>query len=103
MPDRRNRSKDPRQATNTFVTRVATNRALQYQHEDSAGEGCRRSGAARRRAPEGTVVTVLALEGDETFEADAETENMLVEAMAQSGGGRTTLLKDLLAEMRSRE
>jgi hypothetical protein len=53
--------------------------------------------------PEGTVVTVLALEGDETFEADAETEKMLVEAMGQSGRGQTTPLKDLLAEMRSRE
>lgn len=28
--------------------------------------------------PEGTPVTVLALEGDETFEADAETEQMLL-------------------------
>ena len=53
--------------------------------------------------PEGTVVTVLALEGDETFEADAETETMLTEAMAQSGRGQTTPLKDLLANMRSRE
>jgi hypothetical protein len=27
--------------------------------------------------PDGTIVTVLALEGDETFEVDAETETML--------------------------
>ena len=53
--------------------------------------------------PEGTVVTVLALEGDETFEADAETETMLAEAMAQSGRGQTTPLKDLFANMRSCE
>jgi hypothetical protein len=53
--------------------------------------------------PEGASVTVLALEGDETFEADAETEKMLLEAMAQCRRGQTTLLKDLLAEMRSRE
>lgn len=33
--------------------------------------------------PEGASVTVLALEGDETFEADAETETMLLEASAQ--------------------
>lgn len=53
--------------------------------------------------PEGLAVTVLALEGDETFEADAETEGMLLEAMDQCRRGQTTPLKDLLAEMRSRE
>jgi len=53
--------------------------------------------------PEGTPVTVFALEGDETFEADAETERMLLEAMAQCRRGQTTSMKDLLAEMRSRE
>lgn len=53
--------------------------------------------------PEGASVTVLALEGDETFEADAETEKMLLEAIAQCRRGRTSPLKDLLAEMRSRE
>jgi hypothetical protein len=53
--------------------------------------------------PEGASVTVLALEGDETFEADAETEKMLLEAIAQCRRGQTTPLKDVLAEMRSRE
>ena len=53
--------------------------------------------------PEGASVTVLALEGDETFEADAETEKMLLEAIAQCQRGQTTPLKDLLGEMRSRE
>ena len=53
--------------------------------------------------PEGASVTVLALDGDETFEADAETEKMLLEAMAQCRRGQATPLKDLLAEMRSRE
>jgi hypothetical protein len=52
--------------------------------------------------PEGTPVTVLALDGDETFEADAETESMLAEAMAQSRRGQTTPLKDFLGEMRTR-
>ena len=52
--------------------------------------------------PEGASVTVLALEGDETFEADAETEAALLEAMAQCRRGQTTLLKDLLADMRTR-
>jgi len=53
--------------------------------------------------PEGSAVTVLALEGDETFEADGETEKMLLEAMDQCRRGQTTPLKDLLADMRSRE
>jgi beta-lactam-binding protein with PASTA domain len=53
--------------------------------------------------PEGTSVTVLALEGDETFEADAETEQMLLEAIAQCEKGQTTPMADLLSELRSRE
>lgn len=53
--------------------------------------------------PEGAAVTVLALEGDETFEADPETEKMLLEAITQCRGGQTSPLKDFLAEMRSRE
>ena len=53
--------------------------------------------------PEGASVTVLALEGDESFEADAETETMLLEAIAQCQRGQTTSLRDFLDEMRSRE
>ena len=53
--------------------------------------------------PEGAPVTVLALEGDETFEADPETEKMLLEAMAQCRRGQATPLNDVLDEMRSRE
>ena len=53
--------------------------------------------------PEGTSVTVLALEGDETFEADAETEQMLLQAMAQCEEGQTTPMADLVSELRSRE
>ena len=53
--------------------------------------------------PEGASVTVLALEDDETFEADAETEKMLLEAIAQCDRGQTTPLTDLLSELRSRE
>jgi len=52
--------------------------------------------------PEGASVTVLALEGDETFEADAETEKMLLEAMAQCRRGQTTPLKDVLAKAQIR-
>jgi hypothetical protein len=53
--------------------------------------------------PEGASVTVLALEGDETFEADPETETMLLDAMAQCRQGQVTRLRDFLGEMRSRE
>ena len=49
------------------------------------------------------VVTVLALEGDETFEADPETEKMLLEAMGQCDRGDTVPMTTLLSEMRDRE
>ena len=52
--------------------------------------------------PEGASVTVLALEGDETFEADAETEKMLLDAIAQCRRGQTTPLKDVLAKAQIR-
>jgi hypothetical protein len=53
--------------------------------------------------PEGTSVTVLALDGDETFEADAETEQMLLQAIAQCEKGQTTPMAELVSELRSRE
>jgi hypothetical protein len=53
--------------------------------------------------PEGASVTVLAFEGDETFEADAETEKMLLEAIAQCDRRQTTPMSQLLSELRSRE
>jgi hypothetical protein len=53
--------------------------------------------------PEGATVTVLALEADESFEADAETEAMLLESMAHCADGRTTPFADFLSELRSRE
>jgi beta-lactam-binding protein with PASTA domain len=53
--------------------------------------------------PEGASVTVLALEGDETFEADAETEKMLLEAIAQCDRRQTTPITEVLSELRSRE
>ena len=46
---------------------------------------------------------MLALEGDETFEADPETEKMLLEAIAQCDLGSTTRLADVLSELRSQE
>ena len=53
--------------------------------------------------PEGASVTVLALEGDETFEADPETERMLLDSIAQCERGETIPLTQLLSELRDRE
>jgi hypothetical protein len=46
---------------------------------------------------------VLAREGDETFEADPETERMLLDAIAQCERGDTVPIAQLLGELRSRE
>lgn len=53
--------------------------------------------------PEGTAVTVLAREGDETFEADEEMEQRLLEAIRQCERRATLPLSDLLRELRDRE
>ncbi len=53
--------------------------------------------------PEGASVTVIALDGDETFEADAETEKILLQAIAQCDRGQTTPLSEVLSELRRRE
>ena len=53
--------------------------------------------------PEGASVTVLAREGDETFEADPETERMLLDSIAQCERGETIPLTQLLGELRDRE
>jgi hypothetical protein len=53
--------------------------------------------------PEGASVTVLAREGDETFEADPETERVLLDAIAQCERGDTIPIAQLLGELRSRE
>ena len=53
--------------------------------------------------PEGACVTVLAPEGDETFEADPETERMLLDSIAQCERGETIPLTQLLSELRDRE
>ena len=54
-------------------------------------------------SPEGTSVTVLAVEGDETFEADPATERMLVEAIGQCNRGQTKPMADVLNELRDCE
>jgi hypothetical protein len=53
--------------------------------------------------PEGTDVTVLAREGDETFVVDAELEQVLLESIAQGERGETISAEELLREIRSRE
>jgi hypothetical protein len=53
--------------------------------------------------PEGASVTVLAHDGDETFEADLETEKMLLDAIAQCERGETIPIAQLLDELRARE
>ena len=52
--------------------------------------------------PEGTSVTVLAPDGDETFEANPETERMLLDAIAQCERGDTIPITQLL-DLRTRE
>ena len=53
--------------------------------------------------PEGTEVTVLARESEETFEVDAELEAILLESIAQGERGQRISAEELLREMRSRE
>ena len=53
--------------------------------------------------PEGTAVAVLATDGDETFEVDAETKRVLLTAIEQCRNGETTPMVDLLADLRRRE
>ena len=53
--------------------------------------------------PEGASVTVLAIEGDETFEADAATEKILLDAIAQCDRGNTSPATRLLSDLRARE
>ena len=53
--------------------------------------------------PEGTEVTVLARDSEETFEVDAELEAVLLESIAQGQRGERIPAEELLREMRSRE
>jgi hypothetical protein len=53
--------------------------------------------------PEGASVAVLASDGDETFEVDAETKRVLLMAIEQCQSGQTTPMADVLADLRSRE
>ena len=53
--------------------------------------------------PEGAAVTVLFQEDDESFEADEETERMLLESIAQCERGETVPLEQVLEGLRRRE
>lgn len=53
--------------------------------------------------PEGAEVTLLTLDGEETFEVDAELEAVLLESIAQGERGETVSAAEVLREMRSRE
>lgn len=50
--------------------------------------------------PEGAVVTVLAREGDETFELDAALEAELLESIAEGDRGQTTPAEEVLRTLR---
>ena len=53
--------------------------------------------------PEGADVTLIALDGEETFEVSAELEAILLEPIAQGRRGETISAEELLRELRSRE
>jgi hypothetical protein len=53
--------------------------------------------------PEGTTVTVLAREGDESFVLDAPAEAELLESMAEGDRGDTVPAEDVLRALRNRE
>lgn len=50
--------------------------------------------------PEGSTVTVLLHEGDETFEADEETERMLLHSIAQCERGQTVPFETVIERLR---
>ncbi len=50
--------------------------------------------------PEGSVVTVLATEADETFELDAGTEAALAESIAQAEQGKVLSAEQVLRSLR---
>lgn len=53
--------------------------------------------------PEGADVTLIALDGEETFEVSPELEAIILESIAQGQRGEVISAEDLLRELRSRE
>ena len=54
-----------------------------------------------KNLPEGTTVTILAHEGDETFELDPEQESELLAAIAEADRGEFVNAHDLLKKIRN--
>jgi hypothetical protein len=52
--------------------------------------------------PEGADVTLIALDGEETFEVSPELEAIILESIAQGARGEAVSAEDLLRELRSR-
>jgi hypothetical protein len=50
--------------------------------------------------PEGTVVTILAREADETFEVPPELETELAESLAEADRGETISAAELIERLR---
>jgi hypothetical protein len=53
--------------------------------------------------PEGTTVTVLTREGDESFVLDAAAEAELLESIAEANRGEVVPAEDVLRALRNRE
>ncbi len=53
--------------------------------------------------PEGAEVTLVALDGEETFQVGPELEAIILESLAQGRRGEVIAAEDLLRELRSRE
>ena len=51
--------------------------------------------------PDGAVVTILAREGDETFELDASMEAELLESLAEADRGETVSAEEVLRALRN--
>jgi hypothetical protein len=52
--------------------------------------------------PEGADITLIALDGEETFEVSPELEAVLLQSIAQGQRGETISAEDLLHELRMR-
>ena len=53
--------------------------------------------------PEGADITLVALDGEETFEVSPELEATLLESLAQARRGEVISAEELLKELHSRE
>jgi len=53
--------------------------------------------------PEGAEVTLIALDGEETFEVSSELKAVLLESIAQGTRGETISAEELLEELRRPE